>query len=233
MATVSKPARTTPPVRLSFANQLWVPKAGDNGVWYSVALMFDKNSSADKAFLKDLRADYEAVLAEQWPDESKRPRIPFIGGPIKDGDVALNKSGIPLKEKYPDYAGHWIMSVGTSDQPPIVGREMVADGTGQMALRRITDSNEVYSGCLAKVNVNAYARTRQDNPGGSFGLNGVQKWEEGERIGGGRAAVGDMFEGEESATGADNPANYGASDDPFAGTAASSATATAEADPFA
>jgi hypothetical protein len=53
--------------------------------------------------------------------------------------------------------------------------------------------NEVYAGCLIRAAVNAYGYDRQGNKGVSFGLNGVQKVDEGKRLDN-RVAAEDTFE---------------------------------------
>jgi Protein of unknown function (DUF2815). len=63
-------------------------------------------------------------------------------------------------------------------------------------------------GCWCKVNINPYARKRKTNQGISVGLNGVQKWRDGDRFGRGSYKVDDMFD-----SGEDDPVNY--QDDPF------------------
>lgn len=219
-ATVFVDPRTTPPVRISYPAifEKHAPQSGSGAPAYSVALMFDKKDKEHMAFLKLLMADMTKLLEGNWPDPATRPRIPLHGhdkSPIKDGDTACNQQGIPLKEKNPEYAGHFILRAASyGDAMTVVDRNKA----------EILDRGAVYGGCFCKINLNAYARMRSDNPGISIGLNGVQKWADGESFGGNaRPSVDSMFESSAS----DDPANYGngnadaffgatGTDDPFA-----------------
>ena len=217
---VTKDARTTPAIRVSFPQQLFTPKSIKGGEpKYGVALMFDKSDTAHMDFMKGIHADMQAALAEYWPDESARPRNALIGetlSPIKDGDVTVNKKGIPLKEKNPEYAGHYIIRVNSSDRPVVVDKNR----------QEIIDSKVVYGGCFCKVNINAYTYDGELSQGVTIGLNGVQKWADGESFGAGRPAIDSMFEA--APGGSDDEANYNQAD-PFAKQEDSSG---ATSDPF-
>ena len=225
-SNVSKPARTTPAVRISYPT-LFTPRAFQpgNDPKYGIVLMFEKENKEHMDFLKSMYQDCQAALVEKWPDADKRPRVAVSGdtrSPIKDGDKTQNNNGIPLAEKNPEYAGHFIIRANTASRPIVVDRNKA----------EILDSNEVYGGCFCKVNLNAYTFDMSANKGVTFGLNGVQKYSDGESFGGGRPALDDMFE---AAAGQDNPNNYtAAAGDPFAGAQApvSDAPAAATDNPF-
>jgi len=104
---VSKPARTSPPLRVSYTQSLFTPKTFQQGQKpaYSMTAMIDKAVPEQMAWLKQLYKDAEEALAEKWPDPAKRPRIPLIGETnslFKDGDKTTDKQGVPLKEKNPE-----------------------------------------------------------------------------------------------------------------------------------
>lgn len=209
--TVYRDARTSPPVKVSYPQSLFKPQyfpgkpQNEQTGRYSVVVMIDKNNKDEMAFMKQLYADLDSVLKEKWPDEANRPRVPLAGhdrSVFKDGDKACNNQGIPRKENNPEYAGHWIFTAATTTKPPVVDRSK----------NPILDANELWGGCRCHVSVNAYSFVQPQNKGVTLGLNGVQKWADGEeRFGGGRPAVDDMFEaGSEG-----DPANYG--DNPFGG----------------
>ena len=190
---------TTPAVRVSYPS-VFTPRAINPGDTpkYGIVIMLDKTDDEHKTFIKKLHAEAKAAQTAKWPDPAKAPRIPLVGhdlSPIKDGDKAMNKQGIPLAEKNPEYVGHWIVRANTVDAPIVVDRSKA----------EILDKRKVYGGCYCKVNLNPYAYDTKGNMGITFGLNGVQFWSEGESLGGSRPVVDDMFESE----GADDPANYG------------------------
>ena len=206
MAAERTEAMTTPAVRVSFPNVFKKRSYQGGTPAFGIRLMFDKTNKEQMGFLKKLKTDMEAAQARQWPDAANRPRIPMVGhdkSPIKDGDKNCNGQGIPFLEKSPELAGHFFMSCSSyNDVLPVVDRNR----------EEIIDAQAVYGGCWCKVNLNAYARTRADNPGMSFGLNGVQKVRDDERIGGGGApSVDSMFE---AAGGSNDSSNYD-SDIPF------------------
>lgn len=195
---VSRPPRTTPVVRISFP-QVFTPKTFMAGqvARYSVTLMFKKSDKEHMTFLNQLHKDAAECLAEKWPDEKTRPRIPMVGAdksPIKDGDTAVDNQGVPIREKYPEQEGHYIVRASTTSKPRVVDRNRVD----------IQDTNEIFGGCYVKANINAYTFDQPQNKGVTIGLNGIQKWADGESFGGGRPPVDEMFE----VSGADDPANY-------------------------
>lgn len=76
-------------------------------------------------------------------------------------------------EKNPEYAGHWFMTVSNKTKPGVVDQNV----------QPILDSTEVYSGCYARVSINAFPFSASGNKGVSFGLNHVQKLADGEPLG--------------------------------------------------
>ena len=214
-------AVTTPPVRVSFPT-VFTPRAIEQGQTpkYSIVLMFDKKDPAHMSALTALYAEAEAAFKAKWPDPAKAPRIPLKGhdkSPFKDGDTACNTQGVPLSEKNEEYAGHFIVRAASTSKPAVVDRSM----------QEIIDTGAVYGGCWCKVNLNPYAYDTAGNKGITFGLNGVQFWQEGDAFGGGRPAVGDMF----TAASSESAEHYNASD-PF-GSGNGGANAPAQSDPFA
>lgn len=197
---------TTPPVRVSYPTVI-TPRTfqgGDGAPQYSIVLMFDKKNKEHKAFLKKLNEAAIKVKNEAWPNPDNAPRIPIVGhdkSPIKDADKNCNGQGVPLHEKNPEYAGHFIVRAASYDQPAVVDRDK----------SEIVAKNKVYGGCMCEVNINPYARKRKENPGISIGLNGVRFWTDGDSFGGSRPDVDDMFGDAES----EDPGNYSDDEDLF------------------
>lgn len=86
---------------------------------------------------------------------------------LHDGDTEADL------EKNPEYEGHMYMTISNQTKPGIVDRD----------LQPILDTTEVYSGCYARVSMNAYPFNAQGSKGVSFGLNHVQKLADGEAFG--------------------------------------------------
>ena len=194
--SASMPARTSPPVRISYP-QVFTPRAfKGSDPKYSVTLMFDKKNKEHVEFVKMIKADAEKALAEKWPDASTRPRIPVVGETrslIKDGDKTCDTQGIPLKEKNPEYEGHWTMRAASANKPVVVDRNR----------QEIINAGDIYGGCFCQVNVNVYTFNGETNKGVTAGLNGLLKYSDGESFGGGRPSVDDMFGEAPPADGAD------------------------------
>lgn len=206
---VNTDPRMSPPIKVSYPT-IFQPKAFQPGgdPTFSIVLMIDKKNKEQMGFLRVLHADVKTCLETRWPDPAKRPRTPIIGetrSPIKDGDKTLNSQGIPYGENNPEYAGHYFVRAATKQRPGVV----------DLNKQEIVDSNEIYGGCICRVNLNAYAFDMSQNKGVTFGLNAVQKWADDERFGGGRPPIDELFD-DVGANGADDPANYPGGVDPFA-----------------
>lgn len=178
MSAASTPSATkviTGKVRLSYVH-LFEPYSGADGQEpkFSVALLIPKS---DKATIKKLRAAQQAAL-EAGKDKRFGGKIPKNwSDTIHDGDEEADL------EKNPEYEGHWYLSVSSKTRPGIVDRDV----------QPILDSTEVYSGCYARVSLNAFPYSVSGKKGVSFGLNHVQKLADGDFLGG-RSKAEDDFD---------------------------------------
>lgn len=175
----STPTRvTTGTVRLSYAH-LFEPHAAFEGQdpKFSCVIMIPKS---DTATYEKLRKAQQVAL-EEGKNTKFGGKIPKNwGDTIKDGDEDADL------DQNPEYAGHWYLSVGAqASRPPVI-----VDRRRQ----QITDPTEVYSGCYARVSLNAFAYSVQVNKGVSFGLNAVQKVADGEQFGGGKVDIESTFD---------------------------------------
>lgn len=163
-------------VRLSYCNIFEAKKApGADREKFSVVLLIPKS---DKLTLKNLRQAQKNALAngESGVFKGKIPKE--WKDTIHDGDEDADL------ERNPEYEGHWYVSVSAITKPGIVDAHRDP----------ITDSTEVYSGCYARVSLNAFPFSTQGNKGVSFGLNNLQKMGEGEPLGGRSRAEDDFDE---------------------------------------
>jgi hypothetical protein len=163
-------------VRLSYVH-LWEPYAqnADQEPKYSVALLIPKE---DKATLSKIRKAQAAALEAGLASKFNGKKPPNLKNTLRDGDEEMDL------EKNPEYAGHYFMNVNSKTKPGIVDR----------SVKPIEDSSEVYSGCYARVSINAFAYNTSGNKGISFGLNHVQKLRDGEFLGGRSKAEDDFDE---------------------------------------
>ena len=167
-------------VRLSYTH-LFEPYSSEPGQpeKYSCMILIPKS---DKKTLEKIKGAIEAAK-EQGKDTKWGGKIPpRVHLTLHDGDGETD-DGTSIAEEYPERAGHYFMSISAKTQPGIVDRQ----------LNPILDSTEVYSGCYARVSMNAFPYTYGKKSGISFGLNHVQKLRDGEMFGG-RSRAEDDFE---------------------------------------
>lgn len=162
-------------VRLSYVH-VFEPFSNnpDQEAKYSCVLLIPKS---DKATIKKLKDAQQAAL-ENGKGKTFGGKIPSNWkNTLHDGDEDADL------EKNPEYEGHFYMSVSSKTKPGVVDR----------ALNEIIDSTEIYSGCYARVSINAFPYNTQGNRGVSFGLNHVQKLADGDFLGG-RSRAEDDFD---------------------------------------
>jgi hypothetical protein len=142
---------------------------------YSVVLLIPKS---DKATVAKLRKAQQAAI-ENAKDRLFKGSVPKgLKTTLHDGDEEADL------DRNPEYEGHYYMSVNSKTKPGVVDRNV----------QPILDSTEVYSGCYARVSINAFAYSQAGNKGVSFGLNHVQKLEDGDFLGGRSRAEDDFDE---------------------------------------
>src|SRR3990167_2865693 len=153
-------------VRLSYAH-LFEPYTNDpeKEARYSVTILIPKK---DKPTLNKIRTAEEAAK-EDGKSSKFGGKIPNnLSSIIHDGDEEADL------ERNPEYAGHMYMAMSSKSRPGVVDQD----------LNPILDSTAVYSGCYARVSINAFPYNTAGKKGVSFGLNNVQFLEDGEPLGG-------------------------------------------------
>lgn len=162
------------PCRISYA-AIWEPRKNEDGTpgKYSVALLIDKKDK--KTIGKIENAIKAAKIAGKSKLANSKGAIPKnIKTPLRDAD----------DEEIEDeaYEGMMFMNATSVTRPQIVDRHV----------EKITDREEVYSGCYCNVSVNFYAFDVGSNKGIAAGLGNIQKVKDGERLAGGSSAEEDF-----------------------------------------
>lgn len=140
---------------------------------FSVTLLIPKS---DKVTLNAIKAAQQAAL-EIGKTTKFGGKIPANwSNTLHDGDTEADL------DRNPEYVGHYYMGVSSNTRPGIVDRNV----------QPILDSTEVYSGCYARVSINAFPFNTNGNKGVSFGLNHVQKLADGESLTGRTKAEDDF-----------------------------------------
>lgn len=176
MATASNKV-VTGKVRFSYAHlfEAFQSDNSESGPKFSLTLLIPKS---DKVTMRKLRKAQEDAL-EAGKDSKFGGKIPKAWtDTIHDGDEEADL------ERNPEYEGHWYMAVSNSRRPGVVDR----------SLNPILDPQEVYSGCYGRVSLTAFPFNSKGNKGVSFGLENVQKLEDGENLGGGGSKAEDDFD---------------------------------------
>jgi len=160
---------TTGQVRLSYAH-LFKPYANKQGQdpKYSVTILLPKSDIATKQRIDAaINVAIQAGVASKW--NGIRP--PQIAVPIHDGDGGRPSDGMPFGE---ECKGHWVFTASSNQPPAIV----------DINLNPIINQTEIYSGIYARVNINFFPYFNSGKKGIGCGLGPVQKFADGEPLGG-------------------------------------------------
>jgi hypothetical protein len=172
--TKSSTRVVTGKVRLSYVH-LFEPFSNqpDQEAKYSTTILIPKS---DTATLDKIRKAQEAA-AEDGKAKTFGGRVPTnLKTTLHDGDEEADL------EKNPEYAGHFYMAMSSKTRPGVVDAD----------LNPVLDPTQVYSGCYARVSINAFPYSNSGNKGISFGLNNVQFLEDGPALGGRTRAEDDF-----------------------------------------
>lgn len=177
------PAFKTPEAILSFPN-LSRPRVAEAGKKpkFGACLVFE-----DGTDLREMKAAWHLVGEEQFGDKwalmvrSGKTRDPFRSSDLEE------------KKEYPE--GSIFVNTSAIQAPGLVSRYADPKTGKPRAIVGDDIEAEFYPGARVRALVNAYAYDVEGNRGVTFGLNGLQKLGEGDRIDG-RTAVTDAFDGE-------------------------------------
>ena len=161
-------------VRLSYVH-LFEPYTNDpdKEARYSVTILIPKS---DNVTIGKITAA-EGAAKEEGKSKKFGGSIPKnLSSIIHDGDEEADL------ERNPEYAGHLYMAMSSKTRPGVVDQDLNA----------VLDTTQVYSGCYARVSINAFAYYTAGKKGVSFGLNNVQFLEDGEPLGGRTRAEDDF-----------------------------------------
>lgn len=171
----------TPVAMLSYPN-LYEPRAyGGGEPKYSAALVFPKGSdlSAIKAAIKEAAKD-------RFGD--KAAAILKANNPLRtDADVKGYPEGSTFFNAKSTRQPQVVTRYGDpkTKKPVLITEDMATEPDG---------ANEIYPGLNVKALISVYAYDTNGNRGVAFGLEGLQRWEDGERLDGARAV--DVFSAE-------------------------------------
>lgn len=176
-------------VRFSYCN-LFQPQARPGQEpKYSVTILVPKSNTGAKAAIDQAIAQaIEAGVSKCW--NGVRPPQPAIC--VHDGDGARPSDGQPFGE---ECRGCWVFTAASKKKPFVVDAQV----------QNIIDPTQVYSGMWGNVNVNFFPYNSNGKKGIGCGLNGVQKTQDGEPLGG-RVTAQEAFQPVPASTPAAVPA---------------------------
>lgn len=141
---------------------------------YSITLLIPKSDTAGVELLrKEIAKAIEKGKATKW--SGKLPKFRYE--PLRDGDKELEDGTKEGKE----YEGHYFINVScnTENPPGVVGADA----------RPLMDRQELYSGCVVRVDLRAYPYKNGGNSGVAWWLSNIMKVRDGERLDGKMNAV--------------------------------------------
>lgn len=135
---------------------------------YSCTILVPKTNTAAKALIDQaIQQAIDAGVAKVW--SGVKPPVPAIC--VHDGDGPRPSDGSAFGE---ECRGCWVFTASSKQAPFVVDSNV----------QPIIDPTKVYSGMWGNVNVNFFAYSNAGKKGIGCGLNGVQKTQDGEPLGG-------------------------------------------------
>lgn len=164
MAEVSTRA-TSGKVRLSYVH-VFTPTAIEEGQEpkFNVSVIIDKK---DKYTLSKYKAAIEAAEKKAIAEKYKGVKPKKWKTPLRDGDEE--------KEEDEAYQGAFFIGATSKRRPKVYNKDY----------SEMTDLDDLYSGCYARVVINFYPYDVAGNKGIAAGLESIMKLSDGEALGGG------------------------------------------------
>ena len=171
---------TGPKTRWSYCN-VWEPKSINGSTpKYSVSLLIPKEDKVTAEKIKAaIQAAYEEGQSKLKGNGKTVPPLVALKTPLRDGDVER-----PNDEAY---AGHYFINANNTTAPGIVDADR----------NPILTRSEVYSGVYGRASINFYAFNNSGNKGIACSLNNLQKFSDGEPLGGKSRAEDDFADDED------------------------------------
>jgi hypothetical protein len=168
-AKSTKTKFVTGKVRFSFVHVFEPAETLNGSLKYSASILIPKSD-------KDTVARFNKAF-----EETKQANAAFFGGSIPKVLKGGLRDGDTEKDD-PIYAGHYFFNANSNEKPGVVDQDV----------NPIIDKDEFYSGCYGRASITMYPYDASGSKGIAFGLNNVQKLEDGEKFGGATSAAADF-----------------------------------------
>jgi len=158
----------------SYAN-VWEPKSINGGTpKYSVSLIIKKTDPCIEKIKAAIQAAYDEGQAKLKGNSKSVPPLVALKTPLRDGDVE--------RPDDPVYAGCYFINANNTQAPGIVDADR----------NPILERREVYSGVFGRASISFYAFNSAGNKGIACSLNNLQKFRDGDPLGGHSRAEDDF-----------------------------------------
>jgi hypothetical protein len=156
-------------VRFSFVHVFEPAETLNGSLKYSASILIPKSD-------KDTVARFNKAF-----EETKQANAAYFGGSIPKVLKGGLRDGDTEKDD-PIYAGHYFFNANSNEKPGVVDQDV----------NPIIDKDQFYSGCYGRASITMYPYDASGSKGIAFGLNNVQKLEDGEKFGGATSAAADF-----------------------------------------
>ena len=158
-------------VRFSYLN-VFEPKETPSGdMKYSASLLIEKDNAQGIKEIKDaIKAAVDKGLST---NKFSKAQVPGLRLPLRDGDTEFESGN-----RGEEYKDHFFVNCSSKNKPGIVDAQA----------KPIFDSDEFYSGCFGRVDINFFPYNQAGNRGIGVGLNNVMKVKDGGRLDGRQSA---------------------------------------------
>ncbi|RLC76046.1 MAG: hypothetical protein DRI61_13985 [Chloroflexi bacterium] len=159
----------TPEVIISYPS-IFEPKENPSGAMkYSCSILIDKSDKKgvadfEKAVATAIQKGRENIPA--WKNKVPKFRYPAL----RDGDQELEDG----TKTDPIYEGKLFIKCSSNDAPGVVGPDA----------KPLMNQDDLYAGCIVRLDVNPFPYSNSGNNGIGWGLNNVMLVREGERLDG-------------------------------------------------
>lgn len=133
-------------VRLAFVNALVAKPNPSGALKYSVTALIDPNDPV----VPLIKEACKEAAVEKWADKIPKG----MRSPLRDGN----------EKDYAGFEGMLFVSCNSDNKPGVV----------DAAAKPITESDRIYSGCWARLDLNFFAYQKAGNVGVAAGLNNIQ-----------------------------------------------------------
>jgi hypothetical protein len=168
-AKSTKTKFVTGKVRFSFVHVFEPAETLNGSLKYSASILIPKSD-------KDTVARFNKAF-----EETKQANAAFFGGSIPKVLKGGLRDGDTEKDD-PIYAGHYFFNANSNEKPGVVDQDV----------NPIINKDEFYSGCYGRASITMYPYDASGSKGIAFGLNNVQKLEDGQKFGGATSAAADF-----------------------------------------